>query len=186
MRQKTRPASLTDKINRVFGGKEWEDICSGFDADARGESAVRLFKDKIGAKWATYIRMLGENQKTRYFLLHLTDHPAGRDLMKDAIWKCCPDNGYYARKKDSPNQQYLIKPEPDLKELRNWLYAKLSRKPYTWDELNEILREEIWLNRHLWQVIKEEKNANRIRATNFKGRFSQKANPTLSLVAKGI
>jgi three-Cys-motif partner protein len=185
MRQKTRPTGLTDTINRVFGGKEWEDLCLRSDSDDRGESAVRLVKDKIGAKWATYIRMLGENQKTRYFLLHLTDHQAGRDLIKEVVWKCCPDNGYYVRKKDNPNQQYLIKPEPDLTGLRNWLLAKLSRKPYTWNELTEILREEIWLNKHLWQVVKEGKNANRINATNFRGRFSQKANPTLSLVANG-
>jgi three-Cys-motif partner protein len=185
MQQKTRPRSLTETINRVFGGKEWEDSCLRSDSDDRGESAIQLIKDKIGAKWATYIRMLGENQKTRYFLLHLTDHPAGRDLIKEVVWKCCPENGYYARKKDNPNQQYLIKPEPDLTGLRNWLLTKLSRKPYTWNELTEMLRKEIWLNKHLWQVVKEVKNANRINVTHFSGRFSQKANPTLSLAANG-
>ncbi len=185
MRQKTRPAGLTETINRVFGGKEWEDICLRSDSDDRGEAAVQLLKDKIGAQWVTYIRMLGDNQKTRYFLLHLTDHKVGRDLMKQVVWKCCPENGYYARKKDDPNQEYLIKPEPDLTGLRNWLLAKLSRKTYSWNELTEILREEIWLNKHLWHEVKELKNANRIKPTNFNGRFSQKANPTLSLAANG-
>jgi three-Cys-motif partner protein len=181
MEQKGRSDGLTGVIDSVFGGKEWQGLSLISDFDERGEAAIQLLKRNIGAEWATYIRMLGDNQKTRYFLLHLTDHDAGRDLMKEVVWKCCPDNGYYVRKRDDPKQQYLIEPAPDLTRLRNWLIAKLSRKPRTWAELAELLREEIWLNKHLWQVIRELRNK-KIKATNFGGKFSQKANPTFSLV----
>ncbi len=126
--------------------------------------------------------MLGDNQKTRYFLLHLTDHEAGRDLMKDVAWKCCLDSGYYARKSDDPQQQYLIKPEPDLKPLENWLVDKLSYRHYNWDQLADLLREEIWLNKHLWRMITELKTTGKINAKNFSGKFSQKANPTFYLI----
>jgi len=181
MQQKSPQPGLTAMIDSVFGGGEWKDIRSIDDFDARAEAAVQLLKSKIGATWATYVRMLGHNNKTRYFLLHLTDHKMGRDLMKEVVWKCCPDNGYYVRKSDNPKQQYLIKPEPDLRSLKNWVIDKLSHKSYTWNDLAETLREEIWLNKHLWQVMRELKTSNQVDAMSFTGKFSQKANPTFGL-----
>ncbi|OHB62478.1 MAG: hypothetical protein A2167_03315 [Planctomycetes bacterium RBG_13_46_10] len=179
---KNRPPELTETLNSVFNGNKWEVIQNIQDYEERGETTVQMLKTEIGAKWATYIRMLGDNNKTRYFLLHLTDHEAGRDLMKDVIWKCCPNGGYFARKRDDPKQQYLIKPIPDLKELKEWLFCKLSIKPHTWEQLKDMLREEIWLNKHLWSVIKELEKNKQIEPSNFTGRFSQKSNPTLKLV----
>ena len=82
-----------------------------------------------------------------------------------------------ARKTDNPKQQYLIKPEPDLKEVSQWVRNKLGRKEWTWAELSESLRGEIWLPKHLWQVIRELKNRGEVIATDFIGKFSQKANP---------
>ena len=181
MQQGNPPPALRATIDSVFGGKEWEVIKSIKEFDARGETAIQLLKEKIGAKWATYIRMLGDNKKTRYFLLHLTDHEEGRDLMKQVVWNCCPEVGYFARKTDNPRQQYLIKPEPNLDNLRFWLLNNLRNKGCTWKELEEMLRVEIWLNKHLWQVIRELRENGDIEATNFSGRFSQKANPTFKL-----
>jgi len=168
-------------LNSVFGSQDWRIIRKITDFDARSEAAVKLLKDNIGAKWATYIRMLGKNQKTRYFLVHLTDHEAGRDLIKNVVWKCCPDVGYYVRKTDDPKQQYLIQPQPDLNPLKQWVIDKLHDRNYTWTELEELLRQEIWLKKHLWQVVKELKDVKRVIASNYKDKFSQKANPTFSL-----
>jgi len=119
MQQEQPPVEI---LNSVFGGEGWRNIRSIAASDDRGEAAVKLLRDNIGAGWATYIRMLGDNQTTRYYLIHLTDHEAGRDLMKQVVWKCCPEGGYYVRKRDDPRQQYLIKPEPDLRPLQNWAY----------------------------------------------------------------
>ncbi|MFC1737610.1 three-Cys-motif partner protein TcmP [Planctomycetota bacterium] len=99
MQQEQQSTGLKETINNIFGGEEWQNIKKISDVDDRGETSIQMLKGKIGAEWATYIRMLGDNQKTRCFLLHLTDHEAGRGLMKEVIWKCCPENGYYARKK---------------------------------------------------------------------------------------
>jgi len=66
--------------------------------------------------------------------------------------------------------------------LHNWLVDKLKSKDYTWNELAELVREEIWLPKHLWQIVRKLRNDGRMEATNFEGRFSQKANPTLRLV----
>lgn len=184
LKQKEPTDNLAKTLSSVFGSDDWKQIKEIEDFEVRGETAVQLLKRNIGAKWATYIRMLGNNQKTRYFLLHLSDHESGRDLMKDVIWKCCPDGGYYARKNDNPNQQFLITPEPDLEPLEHWLINKLSTNELSWLELEKNLREEIWLNKHLWGIIGKLKKEGRLIPKNYKGRFSQKANPTFNLCDK--
>jgi three-Cys-motif partner protein len=172
---------LETTLDEMFSCQNWREIRDISESDDRAEATVQLLRKQVGAKWATYIRMIGENNRTRYFLLHLTDHEAGRDLMKDVMWKCCPDGGYYARKTDNPRQQYLISPEPNPKLLEEWLLENLNLKEYNWSQLTELLREEIWRDTHLWQVIKMLVEKNELKAYNYAGRFSQRANPTFGL-----
>ncbi|MCK4830868.1 three-Cys-motif partner protein TcmP [bacterium] len=168
-------------LNEVFGCKDWQNITSIHTSDMRAEAACGLLKEQIGAKWSTYIKML-DRGRTRYLLLHLTNHDDGRDLFKNVLWNCCPEGGWFARKSDDPKQYRLFKPEPDLSGLHNWVVDILKSKDYTWNELAELVREEIWLPKHLWQIVRKLRNDGRMEATNFEGRFSQKANPTLRLV----
>jgi len=71
--------------------------------------------------------MLGANNATRYMLLHLTNHDAGRDLMKDCMWKMSPVEGMTARIADNARQEFLITPEPDLEPLRQCVGSALQR-----------------------------------------------------------
>ena len=161
----------------------WTHIREFEDSDQRAEEMLKYIRKVIGAKWCTYIRMMGSNNRTRYFLLHLTNSNNGRDLMKEVVWKCCPENGYYARQKDDHRQQYLIQPEPDLKPLRGWLIKKLSQKPCRWQDLDNILREEIWLPKHLRSIIIDMRKSGEITGSDYSDRFSRKANPILTYKA---
>lgn len=172
--------ALETTVDEMFGCDDWRNIREGTESD-RADATIQLLRKQIGAKWATYIRMIGENARTRYFLLHLTDHEAGRDLMKDVMWSCCPDGGYYARKNDNPRQQYLITPEPNLAPLQDWLIENLRQKELTWKQITDLLREEIWKDTHLWQIIKKLMAENVLEPYNYQGRFSQKANPHFRL-----
>jgi hypothetical protein len=67
-------------------------------------------------------------QATRYVLLHLTNSDDGRDLMKECAWSVSPAGGFMVRRSDNPDQQFLIKPEPDLRPLRDWIISRLSRR----------------------------------------------------------
>jgi hypothetical protein len=102
--------------------------------------------------------------------------------MKSVVWKCSPDSGFSVSKSDNPKQQYLIKPEPDLIPLEKWFIELLSTKSYTWMELEDRLRDEVWMDKHLWETILMLRDKGRIKATDYIGRFSRKANPTFVLV----
>jgi three-Cys-motif partner protein len=105
-RRETGRARLEATLDSVFDGNRWRAI-SAEGADSRGEQCAELFRQMTGAKWGTYLRML-DNHRVRYFLLHLTKHPDGRDLMKECMWKVCPGGGFYASKSEDPRQVILL------------------------------------------------------------------------------
>lgn len=164
-------------LNEVFGCEEWKEIADIETSDLRAESAINLLQKRIGAKWSTYIKML-DNGRTRYLLLHLTNHNDGRDLIKNVLWNCCPEGGWFARKTDDPKQYFLFNPEPDLCPLKRWVVDKLSEKSYKWSELEDLIRSERWLKKHLWQIIKDLRKEGKITPI---GKFTQTANPVISL-----
>jgi three-Cys-motif partner protein len=167
-------------LDSIFAGRNWGRIDSG-DFDERAEQCVQQFQEMTGARWATRILMLAKNRKTRYFLLHLSNHDAGRDLMKECIWKSCPDNGFYVRQSDNPKQQFLVRPEPDLTQIRQWLLAELSSGPVRWKQLREKTRKEIWLPRHTNEVVRQLRKAGVVVASDYAGPCTESNNPLLSL-----
>lgn len=172
---------MASTLNEIFDGEEWKTAICAEDVDERADQAVRLLAEKIGARWHTYIRMLGDNGRTRYVLLHLTNHDEGRDLMKDCIWKVAPDGGFYARKSVDPGQLLLITREPDLTLLRAWVLARLRIKPRRWQELQDELRPELWREPQLNEVVRALRKEGAIQATAYTGLFAPKANPLLRL-----
>jgi hypothetical protein len=155
------------------------DEITSSDYDERAEQCAIFFRKMTGARWATFVRMLGDNKLTRYFLLHLTNHDAGRDLMKNCVWKVCPEGGYLVRKADDPAQEVLIKPNPDLAPLRAWVIGKLSERAQKWKTLTDAVRSEVWRESHLNQVVRELRKEGKIEGEAYSGRFAVKHNPLL-------
>lgn len=181
-RDKMKPG-MAARLDSVFDGPEWRTTITSPDHDTRAEQCVELIRKKTGARWATTIRMLGENGATRYFLLHLTKNDAGRDLMKETVWKACPDGGYYARKSDDPGQQMLIMPEPDLTQLREWVLGRLRERPHRWQELHELIRPQNWLAKHINEVVRTLRRDKSIEPFDYRGeeRFTPSNNPNLKV-----
>ena len=173
---------MAKTLDLVFGDDRWRTIDRTLDFNVRADETIDVLRETYSALWSTSLRMLGNNNETRYVLAHFTNHDDGRDLMKDCVWKICPDGGFYARRSDNPQQTRLIVPEPDLAPLAEWLIARLRTAPHRWSELKDALRGELWRNTHLWKVVRKCRNEGLVVGFGHKGRFSQKADPVLSLV----
>lgn len=145
-------AGMARTLDLIFDGDDWRELL-GLPFEKQSEECVNLLRHKIGAKWATHIRMLGKNNVTRYMLLHLTNHDAGRDLMKDCMWKACPEGGFLARAADDVLQEQLVTMDPDLRPLEAWVTGELRTGPKRWNDLIEKLRSEIWHVPQLNQVV---------------------------------
>lgn len=169
-----------ETLDYVFGSSDWMKI-KGNDIDERAEQAIEVIKRNSSSKWATHIRMLGDNNKTRYFLMHLTNNDNGRELMKDCIWKVCPEGGYFASKRDAIGQEFLFQLKPDFKPLKEWVVSQLSGGAKRWSSLSESLHDELWRQTHLNQILKEMKQEEVIRLTDPKDKFTRKSDPLLEL-----
>jgi hypothetical protein len=152
--------------------------------------AIPLLARAIGAKWWTSaVRMVTGGQATRYLLLHLTNSDDGRDLIKECSWKIFPDGNFVARKSDNPDQQFLFEPETDLTPLRQWVLARLAKRPHRWQELHDVVRPEWWLKTHVNEVVKALETDELITADLVPGKsaarsFTIVANPILRLARK--
>ncbi|MGA2483512.1 MAG: three-Cys-motif partner protein TcmP [Candidatus Acidiferrales bacterium] len=115
-------------MDALFLTPNWRNLRNILDPDERCEAAIRLLGERIGANYLTRVKMLGEHEEVKYVLIHSTGHQKGRELMLWAVRKICPAGGFKARINDSPDQEYLIKPEPNLEPLENWLRIKYRNK----------------------------------------------------------
>lgn len=167
---------LAASLDEIFDTADWRVHIDATDFDERAGQCVDLLAETISAKWATRLRMLGDNRKTRYMLLHLTNHDEGRKLMKDCMWAVAPDGGFYAGKS---NQQVLIQPEPDFGPLREWVLAQIEREPVRWQALQRAVLAEDWRETHLNKMVGQLRRERFIEAQDYEGRFSAKANPLL-------
>jgi three-Cys-motif partner protein len=173
-------AGMARTLDLIFDGDDWRKLI-GLQFEKQAEACINLLRSKIGAKWATHIRMLGANNATRYMLMHLTNHDSGRDLMKDCMWEVCPDGGFLARVTDDVRQEQLVTAEPDLGPLRKWLIAELTAGARRWNELIEKLRPEIWRAPQLNQIVMRLRRDGRLDGRDYKGRFAPANNPELFL-----
>ncbi|MEZ4330891.1 MAG: three-Cys-motif partner protein TcmP [Myxococcota bacterium] len=167
-------------LDEIFGGAGWKERVASEDFDERADQAIDLIAEMVSARWATPLRMLADNHKTRYVLLHLTNHDEGRALMKDCMWRVCPEGGFYARK---GNQQLLIKPEPNLGPLREWVLAKISAGPIRYQDLHREALPEIWRPTQINKVVSALRKDGKIVGRDYLGKFSGRANPLLELAS---
>jgi len=148
-------------LDGLFGHGSWRSI-RGETMVKRADQAAKLLATRVAARWWTHVRMVSGGGAVRFFLLHLTNHDAGRDLMKDCVWKVCPGGSMSVCRSEAPNQFFLIEPEPDLTPLRDWLLGRLQSGPVPTDALKEELRFTIWKWKHLRDVEAELKEQGRV------------------------
>ena len=180
--QRGKVSRLKQRLDDFFGSDDWLSIADISGSENRADAAVGLLARSLGAKWSTYLKMRIK-RRTRYILLHLTNHDAGRDLIKESIWELCPDGSYIANA-DTPNQLLLLQPKPDFRPLERWLYERLSQGPRRWSYLERELRATIWLPKHARSLLRDWRRNGMIIAEDYGSRFSFKDNPQFRLAEK--
>ena len=179
--QDSPEGGMARTMTQIFGSEEWKQIDRSAPPREREDRAIDLLTRAYGTRWVTSMRMLDDNRSTRYILAHFTNHDHGRDLMKDCMWKVCPEGGFYARRSDDPSQITLIEPKPDLKPLETWVLDRLRSKPMRWAHLAKLIRSTLWREPHLNSVIRTLRNSNSIIGSEYMGKFLPKNNPLLTL-----
>lgn len=184
--QAAASAGMARTMDYMFGEKAWRGAVTGQTPNERAEQTLALIQQSVGARWQSSMRML-RRRRVRYMLAHFTNHDAGRDLMKEALWKTCshlPEGIFIARAEEDPAQGVLLSGEPDLGPLEEWILARLCRRPTTWQELHEMSRSTSWLKTHVNRAVRALRDAGKVRKADASKPFYPSANPLLVLGGK--
>ena len=173
----------TETINEIFPDINWSSKINESSSEGRVDDVARLYCELTNAAWPTYIRMF-DNNRTRYFLLHLSNHRKGRRLMKDCMWKVCPDatdTGQFFARKFEEDTQLALTFKPDLSPLKSWVLKQLCGGPLEYSQIECALLSELWRETHLKEMIRSLRESGEIKADGYGSRFAFSNNPRLSL-----
>ena len=167
-------------LDSLFGCPDWRNLASIEDYQERTHETMTLFSHQLKAKFVTHMNMIGANNVLKYVLLHATNHPKGRELMKESMWAVVPDGSFKAFERDSPDQFVLIEPEPSFEPLKDLLWNNFVGRQVYMEEIYDWLLRELYLKKHIHQVLKEYRNQGVVDFSNYEGRFSFNKNPLVS------
>jgi len=173
-----------ENMEALFGCPEWRELRKIEEPSERCEAAIQLFQRGLGTRFVTWIKMLGENRAIKYVLIHTTNHPRGRELMKEAIWSVAPEGEFAARVGDNPEQEFLIQPEPNLDPLIEWLWHKYRGHTVRYQEIRDELTQTVFLPKHLHEVIRGLRDMGQVQCSGYEGRFSFQQNPLIDFSPK--
>ena len=173
------PAQASN-MDSLFGCLEWRELARIEDSEERERATIALFSRQLKAEYVTHMNMIGDNNVLKYVLLHASNHPKGRELMKESMWAVVPDGSFTAYQRDNPDQLVLIEPEPNLEPLRDLLWANFGGRQTRMNEIYGWLLRELYLKKHLHQVLKEYAEQGFVRFSDFGKRFGFSNNPLVS------
>lgn len=140
---------VKETITRMFGDSNWLDAPFTKQSGRERETAfVDYFLSKLNAKYKLKFRIRfspedrvsGGQRRTKYYLIHLSNHPKAALLMKEVMWPIGDEEGTFDY--SAIHQGVLISLTPQLEELVDYLRQHYcgSGKELTFDQL----REETW------------------------------------------
>lgn len=177
--------SQADNMDSLFGSKaDWRRLASISDPTRRSEETIAMFSAQLRAKYVTHLQMRASNHALKYVLIHATNHREGRKLMKQALWTVTPDGSFSASERDDPRQPVLIVGKPNLKPLKSALWQEFGGRKASIEALEDWLVDQLYLPKHLHQVIREYRNRDIIEATGYEGGFAFNKSPSFLFPTK--
>ena len=167
-------------MDSLFGCQEWRELASIENSRERERETIALFSHQLKAEFVTHMNMVGDNSVLKYVLLHASNHPKGRELMKESMWTVVPDGSFTAFERDSPDQLLLIEPEPSLEPLKDLLWSNFAGKQVYMKEIYAWLLRGLYLKKHIHQVLREYRNQKFVDFSDYEGKFSFGKNPLVS------
>lgn len=171
-----------DNMNRLFGCDSWKSTQNIRDYKSRINAILSIFSNQLNAEYVTYMQMLSVSNVTKYVLIHATNHPSGRNLMKEAIWSVSPEGSYAASERDNPDQLVLLNAEPDLAPLKANIIAEFNGKSIYMKNMYEWLDKEMYLRKHLHKVLRDCNNRGVAVFSEYSDRFAFSKNPLVRFI----
>ena len=145
-------------VDRLFGDNQWrEQAFVHQHGIARENAFLDYFTSKIKAVYKLPFRIgfdpedKFKGERTKYYLLHTSNHARAALLMKDVMWHLGDEDGTFDFSGES--QGVLISRTPKLEELRNILLSKYSGRELAFDEIRKETWQLPYIEKHYREVI---------------------------------
>lgn len=172
--------------DQLFGGDAWRDARSMIGKEREDFLRAlyqRQLEDRTGIKYVRFFTMKNHKDVPIYDLFSGTNHPAGVDAMKAAMWKVDQTaGGYTFSDATDPTQATLFSSDPDWEQLWDMLVSKYAGETVSYPIVAEFIRNTPF--RILKTPIKKEanKDAGRFQIWNPEGARKNVLNESSSLV----
>ena len=175
--------SQAGNMDSLFGTDEWRAVAAR-DYPERADGAMELFSSRLKADYVTPMLMRGKNEALKYVLFHATNHPKGREVMKEAMWKADPSGSFTAHERDHVGQLSLFEIAPGLGALKNRLWEDFGGKTVCVKDLYGWLTTTLYLRKHLHAVLKDYHRRGVVQCSGYDGQFTFSQNPRFAFPAK--
>lgn len=155
----SNPAVQTN-VDRLFGDREWRrQPFMGQRSIARENGFLDYFVSRLRAKYVLPFRIGYDpedkvrGERTKYYLLHASNHPSAVLLMKEVMWPLGDEDGTFDFSGES--QGVLISRTPQANELREILLRAFAGKELTFDNVREQTWKLPFIEKHYREVIQK-------------------------------
>lgn len=147
-------------VDRLFGDREWrQQPFMGQRGIVRENSFLDYFSSKLRAKYLLPFRIgfdpedKFKGERTKYYLLHASNHPRAVLLMKEVMWPLGDEDGTFDYSGES--QGVLISRTPRARELREILLREFANRELSFDDIRERTWKLPFVEKHYREVIGE-------------------------------
>jgi three-Cys-motif partner protein len=147
-------------VDRLFGDRQWRDQPFMQQRGlARESEFLEFFVSRLSAKYVLPFRIGYDpedkvrGERTKYYLLHASNHPRAVLLMKEVMWPLGDEDGTFDFSGES--QGVLISRTPQANELRQILLRTFEGKEVAFDEIREQTWRLPFIEKHYRGVLQD-------------------------------
>jgi len=145
-------------VDRLFGDQEWrKQPFMAKKGIARENGFLDYFVSHLGAKYVLPFRIGFDpedkikGERTKYYLLHASNHSSAVLLMKEVMWPLGDEDGTFDFSGES--QGVLISRTPQTSELRQILLREFASSELPFDDIREQTWKLPFVEKHYREVI---------------------------------
>lgn len=153
-------AAVRANVDRLFGDTAWQEQAFMHRSGAEREQAfLKYFISSLGAKFVLPFRIGFDPEdhvgggRTKYYLLHASNHIKAVLLMKNVMWPLGDEDGTFDY--SGSEQGVLISRRPEEAQLRAVLLRRYAGQELTFSEIVEQTWELPFLEKHYRSVLKQ-------------------------------
>ena len=152
--------SVQPNVDRLFGDQEWRrQPFMTLKGTSRETAFLDYFTSRIKADYVLPFRIgfdaedKVKGERTKYYLLHVSNHPKAVLLMKEVMWPLGDEDGTFDFSGES--QGVLISHTPQAKELEQILLRELPGAELAFDDIRERTWRLPFVEKHYREVIQK-------------------------------